>query len=80
MKNKLTDLNDHLFEQLERLNDEDLTEEQLDKEILRSKAITNVAKPIIDNAQLLLDAQKHLDEYCRRDKIIIPDIFQIEEK
>ena len=80
MKNKLTDLNDHLFAQLERLNDEDLTDDQLNKEIQRSKALTDVAKPIIANAQLILDAQKHLDEYGRRDKITIPEIFQIEEK
>ena len=80
MKNKLTDLNDHLFAQLERLNDEDLSDDQLNKEIQRSKAMTDVAKPIIANAQLILDAQKHLDEYGRRDKITIPEIFQIEEK
>ena len=80
MKNKLTDLNDHLFAQLERLGDEDLTEKELTKEIQRSKALANVAKPIIENAQLMLDAQKHLDAYGRRDKITVPDLFQIEEK
>ena len=78
MKNKLTDLNDHLFEQLERLNDDDLTEEGLIKEIQRSKAITEIAKPIIANAELILEAQKHLDEYGRRDKVSIPALFQIE--
>ena len=32
MKNTLTDMHNILFEQLERLNDEDLSEEQLDRE------------------------------------------------
>lgn len=62
-RNKLTDLNNHLFEQLERLNDEELDEEELEKEIKRSKAITSVAKTIINNARLSLDAKKHIDEY-----------------
>lgn len=80
MQNKLMDLNNHLFSQLERLNDETLTEETMNKELQRSKAITEIAKPIIANAQLILDAQKHLDEYGRRDKVTIPELFLIEEK
>lgn len=58
MKNKITDLNDHLFAQLERLGDEDLKDEALAKEIGRAKAISDVASRIIDNAKLALDATK----------------------
>lgn len=57
MKNKLTDLNNHLFAQLERLGDEDLNEEQLQTELERTKAISSVAKNIVENGRLLLDAQ-----------------------
>lgn len=56
VKNKLVNLNDHLFEQLERLNDEDLTGDELIEEINRSKAITDVATKIIDNGNLVLKA------------------------
>jgi len=62
-KNKLTDLNNHLFEQLERLNDDDLTNDELDKEIGRSKAIGSVAQHIISNANLSLSAEKFKAEY-----------------
>lgn len=60
MKNKLEDLNNHLFAQLERLGDEELNPEALAQEISRSKAITNVAKEIIDNGRLVLDATTKL--------------------
>lgn len=63
MKNKLVDLNNHLFEELERLNDEELKDEELEKEIARSEAITNVAQTIINNSELMFKAQKHYDEY-----------------
>jgi len=62
-KNKLMDLNNHLFEQLERLNDDDLTTDQLEKEIGRSKAIGGVAQNIISNANLSLNAEKFKAEY-----------------
>ena len=58
MKNSLTDLNNHLFSQLERLGNEDLNDEQLGKEIQRSNAITGVAEQIIAKADLQLRAVK----------------------
>ena len=61
MKNTLGDLNNHLFMQLERLNDEDVKGEQLTEEIERSKAITNIAKEIIANGTLVLQAKKLQD-------------------
>jgi len=56
MKNKLSDLNDHLFAEVERLSDEDLKGEALVGEIGRSKAITSVAGQIILAGKLALDA------------------------
>ena len=58
MKNKLTNLNDHLFEQLERLNDDTLTGDALKQEIARAKSISEVATNIIQNAQTVLAAEK----------------------
>lgn len=61
--NKLSDLNNHLFEALERLNDDELMAgENGTKEIARAKAIADVGHTIIDNANLMLDAVKTLDD------------------
>ena len=72
MKNTLSDLNNYLFAQLERLQDDSLDESGLDKEIQRSEAVQKVAKTIIDNGQLALQAKKHLDEYGQGDKVELP--------
>ena len=56
MKNKLTDLNNHLFAQIERLSSEDLVSERLSEEISRGKALSSLASNVIDNARLILEA------------------------
>jgi hypothetical protein len=63
MKNKLSDLNDHLFAQLERLSDEDLTPEQIEKEVKRGEAIVAVSDQVIKNASLKIQAAKLLAEH-----------------
>ena len=72
MKNTLTDLNNYLFEAIERLNDDSIDETQLDKEIKRSEAVQKVASTIIANGTLALHAKKHLDEYGQGDNVELP--------
>lgn len=61
MKNSLGDLHNHLFSQLERLNDESLKGDALKEEIVRSKAVSSVASQIIQNGNLVLSANKFMD-------------------
>ena len=63
MKNKLSDLNDHLFAQLERLSEEDLTPDQIDQEAKRGEAIVGIADQIIRNASLKIQAAKILSDH-----------------
>lgn len=79
MKNTLTDLNNYLFESIERLNDDNLSDEELEREIKRSDAVQKVAKTIIDNGSLALQAQKHFDDYGINTQVEMP-LLQITDK
>lgn len=76
MKNTLGDLNNHLFAQLERLNEEDLKGEELKEELMRATAVTNVAKEIISNGNLILQATKLKAETLGRSITNMPKMLE----
>lgn len=78
-KNKLVDLNNHLFAQLERLSDEELKGEELKQEQERAKSVALISKNIIDNAKLTLEVVK----VCNNDltgNTEVPEILKFNEK
>lgn len=77
MKNKLTDLNNHLFAQLERLSDEELTPEQIETEVKRTDAIVAVSDQIVAGASLQLKALKIIADHGDRFK---PQLTMLADK
>jgi hypothetical protein len=55
--NTLDDLNNHLFSEMERLNDDKLEGEALEQELHRADGITKLGAQIINNARTILSAQ-----------------------
>jgi hypothetical protein len=74
MKNKLVDLNNHLFAQLERLSEEGLTPEQLDMEIRRTDAMARISMQIIETAEVGIRAAKLIAEYGGDFQKALPNI------
>ena len=58
VRNKLSDLSDHLFEQMERLNDAMLKGENLKEEVSRTNAMTDISMQLIEVGKLQLEAKK----------------------
>jgi hypothetical protein len=75
LRNTLGDLNNHLFAQLERLSDEELTGEKLSEEINRAKSVTSVASQIISNGSLVLEAKKLADDRMNAD-VKVPKMLE----
>ena len=67
--NNLGDLNNYLFDEMKRLNDKDLKGDELKNEILRAKSITDVASKIVNNANLVLNAEKFKAETLGRSTV-----------
>ena len=83
MMNTLADLNNHLFEQLERLNDEELTDETLEKELKRADGMTRIATQIIQNGELAFKTMVHMDEYgygVDKSKRTVPPMLEIKRE
>jgi hypothetical protein len=76
MKNKLSDLNDHLFAEIERLGDECLKGEALTEEIGRAQAITGVALAIVANGNLVYKAHMASVEWESLSKKKLPLILE----
>lgn len=72
MANNLTNLNDILFDQIRRLENDDLSDEALEKEIKKSEQLTKLSVVVLNNAKLALDAQKQFDEYGTGRSVDIP--------
>lgn len=77
-RNKLSDLNNHLFAQLERLNEEGISQEELKSEIERSKAIAVISKNIIENAKTTLQGIKVVQNEISKGQAV-PDQFKISQ-
>ena len=53
--NKLSDLRDHIFMALERLADEDMSNETVQQEVDKAKAIAQLSATIIASAKVEID-------------------------
>lgn len=74
MKTRLTNLNETLHEQLERLNNDEMSAEQFETEIKRTKAISDISSQIIDNAKLVLEGAKLRAQY--NEHIALPEMLE----
>jgi hypothetical protein len=75
MKNELSDLNNQLFAELERLGEKDLIldKEKLENESLRARMICGVSMQILASGHLSVKARDLVDgSFC---KIKLPELF-----
>lgn len=70
--NNIIDLNQALFKRIEALENDDLSDEELDREIKKSDAVVKISACILNQAKIALDAQKQFDEYATGRTVEIP--------
>lgn len=74
MKNRMSDLTNHLFAQIERLGEEDLDLDAIDRETRRAEALVRVADRIVDVQRLNLSAARL---YAEHGAAVLPLLPQI---
>ena len=62
MKNKMSDVRNHLVAMMERLSEEDLSADAVAKEVEKAKALSGLAKEYTSNVKLELDARRLVAE------------------
>lgn len=77
--NRLSDLNAHLFAQLERLATPDMTAEQITAEVKRTEAIVAVSDQVAGLAEMQLRAAKVYAEHGERILPLLPQIGRAAE-
>ena len=70
MSNNLLDLNAKLFEQMDKLSKEDISSEELEKEIARSESMIKIANVMRSNGDLALRAAKFKDDMFNADNTL----------
>ena len=63
MNNNLTALNNTLFAELEKLTEEGLSDQDFERALSRSRAVTGIADRIIHSGELSLQALQLTQEY-----------------
>lgn len=58
MKNKLSDLRDHLFAQLEAVRE--AADEDLAKEVSRAQSVSDISRVLIESAKVEIDYFRHV--------------------
>lgn len=78
---KFNKLNEILFMQLNRLNDEKISIEELSNEVVKSEAIAKVASQLIGANRLALDVAKLVADYPINTDVrkSLPEIFKGDE-
>jgi hypothetical protein len=79
MKNSMLDLHNHLFAQLERLSDESIKGDVLREELSRAKAVMGVADVLVNNATLMLEAER-LKSKTNETNITLPSVLSADHE
>ena len=79
MKNNMMDLHNHLMEQLEVILDRDLTGDKLAEEITRTKAVMEISREMISNANLCLRTRQFVTGTSFSGNVALPPMLELKD-